>query len=245
MTRFANQRGNVTLSPESTPSIVVLDGISYYAPPHTKVLPFERETEGYDVTDAQNQGRLQGEWPNNHRITPATLISFPHHDPCASAIAKTIEDFFTIDDVYSAAFASHIIIQKPSAAAQHESSPHDDEGMLLEFPINDKIVTATAIYYEGNLPSGPYFVRDRVIHEAWRLYCDHLDAFEITVVPHEDTNEAKLASLTSSGASHKLKVLQVLNPYSFICKRYLEECRCSKSALCETFNPETISWSAN
>ena len=76
--------------------------------------------------------------------------------------------------------------------------------MLVELRINDKIITTVAIYYEGDLPSGPYFVRDRVIHEAWRLYCDNLDAFEITVVPHKDTNEAKLGPLTSSKASRNL-----------------------------------------
>lgn len=205
MTKFANQRGEVTLSSEIIPSIVDLDGISYYAPPHPKVLPFERETEFYDVTDAQNQGQLQSEWPNNHSITPATLMSFSHRDIRATVTAKTIEDFLTTDDVYSAAFSSLIIIQTPSAAARHEFSQHEDESMLLEFPINGKIITTMAIYYSGDLPPGPYFVRDGVIHEAWRLYCDNLDAFEITVVPHEDTNEAKLASLTSSEASRNLK----------------------------------------
>lgn len=245
MTRFANQGGELNLPSEIISSTVVLDGISYYVLPHHKVLTFVRETEGYDVTDTPNQGRLQGECPNNHNITPATLISFPRHDTCASAIAKTIEDFLTIDDVYSAAFASLIVIQTPSAAARHDFSQHDDESMLVELRINDKIITTTAIYYEGDLPSGPYFVRDHVIHEAWRLYCDDLDAFEITVVPHENTNEAKLGRSRPPKLAEINKVLQVLNPYSFICKWDLEECCCSKSTLCKTFHPETISRSAS
>ena len=52
MTRFTNQRGEVNLPSEIIPSTVVLDGISYYPLPHPKVLPFERETECYDMTDA-------------------------------------------------------------------------------------------------------------------------------------------------------------------------------------------------
>lgn len=143
------------------------------------------------------QGHSQGQWPNDHSIAPATLISLSHHGIGASAITKMIEHFLTFDDVYSVAFASLIVVQRSSAAAPQKCSQHDNESLLLEFPINGKFITARAICYEGNLPSGPYFVRDGVIHEAWRLYCDDLDAFEITVVPHVDTNGSKLGSHTS------------------------------------------------
>lgn len=77
--------------------------------------------------------------------------------------------------------------------------------MLLEFSVNGKIITTPAICYEGDLPPGPYFVRDGLIHEAWRLYCDNLDVFEITVVPHVDTDGAKLGSHSCSEANRNLK----------------------------------------
>lgn len=55
MTRSANQRGEVNSPSEITPNTIFLEGISYYAPPYPKVLPFERNSECYDVTDAQNR----------------------------------------------------------------------------------------------------------------------------------------------------------------------------------------------
>lgn len=121
-------------------------------------------------------------------------------DPCASVIAKTIEAFLTLDNVYFTAFASLIIIQTaPGAALQR--LPQLNDSMLLEFPVKEKIITASVLSHEGELPSGPYFIQDGVIHEAWRLYSDELDEFEITVVPHIDTNVAKLGSLILSKAT--------------------------------------------
>ena len=191
---------------------------------------------------------MRSQLPSNHRITPATIISSLDSDNGANAIARKIESFLALDDVYSTAFASYIIIQTASGAASWKSLELKDS-TLMDVPVSSKVVSASLFLREGDLPSGPYFVRDGLIHEAWRLYCDDQDAFEITIVPYVDTSPSKLGSLIYSGVIRNHSTLtsfsQILDTYSVSFSRHLEECRCPEPTLCQPFKPKAVSWSTS
>ena len=53
-------------------------------------------------------------------------------------------------------------------------------------PVTLRIIYAVTDCCEIPLPSGPYFVYQDGLYEAWRQYPDDLDAFEIPVVPHPE-----------------------------------------------------------
>ena len=59
-------------------------------------------------------------------------------------------------------------------------TPSNSEQYGLKF---DSLDLSLANITDTLLPSGPYFVYENVIYEAWRLYPDNLDAFEFAVIP--------------------------------------------------------------
>ncbi len=44
------------------------------------------------------------------------------------------------------------------------------------------IYTSDPAHKHGFLPPGPYFIRGKSIHQAWKLYEDDLDAFVIPTI---------------------------------------------------------------
>ncbi|KAI4112218.1 MAG: hypothetical protein LQ345_006601 [Seirophora villosa] len=141
---------------------VLLGGFPYYVHPLRKAIC--------------QHTRLQQSTP-----IPVTVIFSADGQLSDKYIAGEIRRYLAQDDVYSLHFAWWIVLQvaagiTPRAAIgrspSHETGP---KGTTLEF----SIVSSTPTL----LPPGPYFAYDNGIYEAWRLYPDHLDAFEIAVVP--------------------------------------------------------------
>ncbi|KAL9045688.1 MAG: hypothetical protein Q9206_007248, partial [Seirophora lacunosa] len=120
---------------------------------------------------------------------PVTVIFSADGQLSDKYIAGEIISYLAQDDVYSLHFASWIVLQVPAGITPHaaigRSSSHETgpKGATLEFSIVNSTPTL--------LPPGPYFAFDNGIYEAWRLYPDHLDAFEIAVVP-EATRSATM-----------------------------------------------------
>ena len=79
------------------------------------------------------------------------------------------------DDVYSEDFHEALIVQSVEGTKD------------LAMPANDRTFKRTYISQvpcaSQLLPSGPYFVHYGYLHQAWRLYEDHLDAFVASIVP--------------------------------------------------------------
>lgn len=140
-----------------------LSGISYY------VRPLEKGTI--------DPARL-----STSTTRAATVISSARGDVCTSDILDLVTEFLSTDDVYSLDFLSTIVIQTPSGIS---NKCPIDEGTCqgLSHNIECEIIYATASSLETLLPSGPYFLSSNGIYEAWRLYPDYLDSFEITVIP--------------------------------------------------------------
>lgn len=113
------------------------------------------------------------------RCRPALLISWQYGEDCAQQILTLINNLSSRDDVYSEGFLSTIIIQISPAVNLQDLLV----GTAVWRHLYSEIVYSTATHESMLLPAGPYFVCGLGIHEAWRLYPDHLDAFEIPTIP--------------------------------------------------------------
>ena len=97
-------------------------------------------------------------------------------------VLRVVEEYLRIDDVCTADFLSNIVIQAPREVELHydSSTNFSPEMSSRSTPDYHRSVTGSA---ETLVPSGPYFIIGGGIYEAWRMYPDHLDCFEIGIVP--------------------------------------------------------------
>lgn len=94
-------------------------------------------------------------------------------------------DFF--DDVFIPEFGS-VLVEKPEDTGNESNfSSILESGFVKDiFRLADVDVVGTSDW--AALPSGPYFLHGPNLHQAWRLYDDHLGAFTFGVIP-EDVNK--------------------------------------------------------
>ena len=110
-----------------------------------------------------------------------TVISTADGRLTGQNIVDDIARFLRLDDVYGKAFARALVIQMPEGIVlEHSITSSNSEQYGLKF---DSLDLSFANSTDILLPSGPYFVYEDVIYEAWRLYPDNLDAFEFAVIP--------------------------------------------------------------
>ena len=80
-----------------------------------------------------------------------------------------------IDDVYSEDFHEALVVQSVEGTKDLATLAAD---RIFKRTYTSQVPSASQL-----LPSGPYFIRHGYLHQAWRLYEDHLDAFVASVVP--------------------------------------------------------------
>jgi hypothetical protein len=96
------------------------------------------------------------------------------------SLQSTIENFFKIDDVVSPAFLrdASIIVPSDTHTADHE----------IECNFPDESWRPQQVFrsaFISEVPPGPYFLVGKRLHQAWRLFPDHLDSFVCGVVPND------------------------------------------------------------
>lgn len=98
------------------------------------------------------------------------------------------------DDVCIPEFTS-ILVVKPS-----ESNPRPEAAIFETFStvyhLKPDTLRTAAVCSHGNLQSGPYFLSGQGLHQAWRFYVDHLDAFTFGLVPEDPFDPKKYSSST-------------------------------------------------
>ncbi|KAI1760074.1 amidase [Hypoxylon sp. FL1150] len=149
--------------------------------------------------------------PSPSDIVPLVVIHSDSNDVSPDHVRKTIARFNEVDDVFQDDFAtgSYLLI-------------HINQGPLLtsEGPAQDRVLTTipnhpspdglTDLLRERSLkllvtkgpftiPEGPYFMKGQEIHQAWRLFPDHLAAFTAAVIP-DDHSEQPRAFTTLLGS---------------------------------------------
>ena len=93
-------------------------------------------------------------------------------------ILQLIESFQRIDDVFTDHFQELLVLQAPVGHSVEELV-----SKLKAYPHFKGVFQSQLESHNDALPSGPYFLRNNSIHQAWRLYEDNLDAFIIPTVP--------------------------------------------------------------
>lgn len=91
---------------------------------------------------------------------------------------KAVGNFASEDDVLSDDFSSSVIL-RPSQGVDLSVVAN----RLLQSKLLRTIHISDPTHKSGRLPSGPYFIQGRSIHQAWKLYEDELDAFVIPTIP--------------------------------------------------------------
>lgn len=103
-------------------------------------------------------------------ITPVVVLT----SDLLGSYAQKLRDFEK-DDVYSTAFSQNLVIL-------YRDGESFDSGHL-SIRAFSTIHYASANSTSGGILPGPYFLHGFGIHQAWRLYPDHLDAFIFGVIP--------------------------------------------------------------
>lgn len=125
---------------------------------------------------------LESETP----LRPALLLSTVDGRIDTVELRKDLEKFAEIDDVYSDDFLDSLIIQVPPGTVVDPEKVKKDFG-YSNSAVFSQLWSSTAKSARALLPSGPYFLHGQNIHQAWRSYTDHLDAFVQTVLPNNAT----------------------------------------------------------
>ena len=163
------------------PSEILLSGIRYYVCPSPK-------------------GAIRSTGQSLAILRPCTIISSIDGNIGGVDIENTIARFLKVDDVYSLDFVSYIIIQTLGRVASKKRS---QIRCCERFGPNIKqqLEYSKVDFQENLLPPGPYFVYGNGIYEAWRLYPDFLDAFQISFMPAPSGSTGKNEELLKSAAT--------------------------------------------
>ena len=112
-------------------------------------------------------------------IQPAIVFATTDENLNDTTIAARLSTFSKVDDVYSPAFDNILLLQ--SVGESPSQAPLSRINRNRRF---NSVYTSVVQSQDEFLPSGPYFVVEDGIHQAWRLYPDTLGAFVTTVVPN-------------------------------------------------------------
>ncbi|KAK4224072.1 hypothetical protein QBC38DRAFT_511972 [Podospora fimiseda] len=165
----------------------VLDGIPYFVHPQQLVI-------GAPVT-------------SNAILAVVTTISDAIRSIDESL--KLIDRFSSFDDVYSKPFAHTVILQL---------SPDTGDGLFDDILTKFKesgcfdavyCTITTSASVPDPIPSGPYFLVDGGLHQAYRLYEDELDSFIFGVIPDDVLNSKKYSVVPCLGPDGLRKTIVV------------------------------------
>ena len=107
-------------------------------------------------------------------VVSCVLISSDEQLSLASVLNR-IRGLHDIDDVFQEGFTQNLLLQIPE---QRLFAQLDQ----LEKPF--KHVFSVENGTDSLIPSGPYFLYNSKIYQAWRLYEDDLDAFVVPIIPN-------------------------------------------------------------
>jgi len=155
----------------------------------------------------------------NPGILPATVIS--NSGLNASERSTLFKEHATLDDIFGAAvndFDRDLIIARNRTISGNASE-------------KETIGSAGDIFWaDDDLPFDPYFLVDRDIHQAYRLYTDELDAFAfaIATVPEDPASGDKYVKPFSLHLVGPHQPQQIRTPRGYSWNRIVEVDCCSK-----------------
>lgn len=117
---------------------------------------------------------------------PALLLSSTDGKIDAANVGRVVQQFETIDDVYTTDFHDSLLVQVPHGVELNLEDFAIDLGRSTNLKFR-KVLRSKVDSERNLLPSGPYFLQGQNMHQAWKLYDDSLGAFVQTVVPDDVT----------------------------------------------------------
>lgn len=118
---------------------------------------------------------------------PVTIIATDEAKVDGSWLAAELSRLQDNDDVFSDDFHQNIIFCRKLPSVFNQRSQLDQTAVKLLEEIGT--IHYGFAEFQSWLP-GPYFIKDRILYEAWRLYPDITEAFYFSTVPDpEDPNQ--------------------------------------------------------
>lgn len=111
---------------------------------------------------------------------PVTIIASDEAKVDGSWLAAELSRLQDDDDVFSDDFHSNIIFCRKSPSVANQSPQLDQTAVKLLEEIGT--THHGFVGFQSWLP-GPYFIKDRILYEAWRLYPDFTEAFYFSTIP--------------------------------------------------------------
>lgn len=114
-------------------------------------------------------------------ILPAVVFELNDQEITKHAVLERFGEFARRDDVFQMGFAegSVLILRSDELPAPTPALPESLTGHL-------SLKSSILLFVSSNreeLPEGPYFLKGRTLHRAWRLYPDTSSAFTLSVIP--------------------------------------------------------------
>ncbi|KAI8630793.1 hypothetical protein F5Y19DRAFT_473912 [Xylariaceae sp. FL1651] len=154
-----------------TSTFVELGGSSYYV----------RVRKEASISHSQNAGLLAN-------IVPLVVIHSDSSDVSSDFVQKSITRFDEVDDTPPNTEPSTVSSPGKGLVTITDYPPSDSLAELLRDKSLQLLVTDGSL----NIPEGPYFVKGHNIHQAWRLFPDHLAAFTAAVIPDDRSEQPNL-----------------------------------------------------
>ena len=117
---------------------------------------------------------------------PVVVLSIGPADVDQDSVAGRLRSFTNADDVYSPEFGKTLILQN----ADERLNERFLKQLRCSELFDDIILLSSDSCCTEELPAGPYFLRDNKIYQVWRLYCDELDSFMVTLIPNRVSHHA-------------------------------------------------------
>lgn len=117
---------------------------------------------------------------------PFLLLSTAKGKLDAARVGRDVQQFNIIDNVYTTDFHDSLFVQVPHGVELNLDEFTNDLGRSTKLEFR-RVLGSKVDSVRDLLPSGPYFLQGRNLHQAWKLYDDSLGAFIQTVVPDNVT----------------------------------------------------------
>ncbi|KAL8830608.1 MAG: hypothetical protein Q9191_001333 [Dirinaria sp. TL-2023a] len=134
---------------------------------------------------------------------PTVVISADNVTQAEDIISR-IWNFAKHDDVYSEEFGKSLVLQTVAGSGNLR--------IIQDLQLSKKFTAIHTLEVDSSedlLPSGPYFLQNGCIHQAWRLYVDELNAFVLTVIPNDVRSCTSFSVLDAIAADGIHKVVAV------------------------------------
>ncbi|KAK0750252.1 amidase [Schizothecium vesticola] len=158
-------------------------------------------------------------------VVPAVVLHRGgDHTLSLDSVRDSFDRFLQTDDVFQKSFTKHsflLVVPSPLIARPKDS---EEQYRLRSYAscttvesLDKRVPSDLAEYLESRsltlcfldelaVPEGPYFVADRQLHQAWRLYPDHLGAFSNTVIPDDTERFQSLQNSAFTGSEAAVAV---------------------------------------